>query len=132
MIISLVLSAVAILFAWTVFDILMHRLLLRPLYAENSQLWRPFEQLNVVLIYTATFTLIAVFVLTYWLLIQPKSFGSGVGFGALLGVALGMASGGGTYIHMPIPRALAWGWFIGGVIKGLAAGAILGSLITQS
>jgi hypothetical protein len=110
----------------------MHRLLLRPLYEENTQLWRPFDQLNVVLIYTATFGLIATFVLTYWLLISPKSLGTGVGFGALLGLALGIASGLGTYIHMPIPRALAWGWLIGGWLKGVAAGAILGALITQS
>jgi hypothetical protein len=125
-----VLSALGILFAWTVLDILMHRLLLRPLYEQNANLWRPFDQLNVVLIYTATFSLIAVFVLTYWLLIGPKSLGAGVGFGALLGLALGIAVGLGTYIHMPIPRALAWGWLVGGWLRGVLAGAILGALIT--
>ena len=132
MLIPLLLSGLAILLAWTVFDVLMHRLLLRPLYEENTNLWRPFDQMNVVLIYTATFSLIGTFVLTYWLLISPKSFGTGVGFGALLGLALGISAGLGTYIHMPIPRALAWGWLIGGWLKGVAAGAILGALITQS
>jgi len=132
MFIPLVLSSLAILLCWTVFDVLMHRLLLRPLYAQNTNLWRPFDQLNVALIYVATFTLIAVFVLTYWLLISPKSLGTGVGFGALLGLALGISAGFGTYIHMPIPRALAWGWLIGGWLKGVIAGAILGALITHS
>ena len=132
MLLPLVLSGLAILLAWTVFDVLMHRLLLRPLYEENSNLWRPFDQLNVALIYTTTFALIATFVLTYWLLISPKSLGTGVGFGALLGLALGISAGLGTYIHMPIPRALAWGWLIGGWLKGVVAGAILGTLITQS
>jgi hypothetical protein len=132
MLLPLVLSGLAILLVWTVFDVLMHRLLLRPLYEENTKLWRSFDQMNVVLIYTATFTLIATFVLTYWLLISPKSVGTGVGFGALLGLALGISAGLGTYIHMPIPRALAWGWLIGGWLKGVAAGAILGVLITQS
>jgi hypothetical protein len=132
MFLSLGLSALAILFTWTLFDILMHRLLLRPLYEQHTGLWRPFAEMNVVLIYTATFTLIAVFVLTYWLLISPKSFSSGVGFGTLFGVALGTASGLGTYIHMPIPRALAWGWLIGGCLRGVLAGAILGALITSS
>jgi hypothetical protein len=129
MLIRLFLTGLAILFAWTIVDILMHRLLLRPLYEENPTLWRPFNQLNVVLIYAVTFTLIAIFVLTYWLLISPKSLGAGIGFGAMLGLALGLGSGGGTYIHMPIPRALALGWLAGGWLKGVIAGAILGALI---
>jgi hypothetical protein len=131
MLLQLLLSGLAILLTWTVFDILMHRLLLHPLYAQNPNLWRPLAQLNVVLIYVVTFVLIAIFVITYWLLIRPKSLGTGVGFGAMLGLALGIAAGLGTYIHMPIPRALAWGWLIGGWLKGIAAGAILGALIVQ-
>ena len=130
MLIPLVLSGLAILFAWTVFDVLMHRILLHPLYNQNTNLWRPFSQMNVALIYAVTFILIAIFVLTYWLLISPKSLSMGVGFGALLGLALGISAGFGTYIHMPIPRALAWGWLIGGWLKGVAAGAILGAIIT--
>jgi hypothetical protein len=131
MLIALVLSGVAILFAWTLFDILMHRLLLHPLYAQNTSLWRPFNQMNVGLIYVVTLILIATFIVTYWLLISPKSLGAGVGFGALLGLALGISAGFGTYIHMPIPRALAWSWLIGGWLKGVVAGAILGALVTQ-
>ncbi len=131
MLLPLVLSALAILVAWTVVDVLLHRLVLRPLYADNSSLWRPFDQLNVGLIYVVTFALIAAFVGTYWLLISPKSVGTGVAFGAVLGFALGLATGGGTYIHMPIPRALAWGWLVGG-LKGVVAGAILGALIPAS
>ena len=130
MLLQLLLSAVAILVAWTVLDTVMHRLLLQPFYAENTSLWRPFDQLNIVLIYVATFTLIAIFVLAYWLLVSPKSLGAGVAFGAFLGLALGVASGLGTYIHMPVPRALAWGWLIGGWLRGIIAGAILGTLIT--
>ena len=93
MLMKLVLSGLAILLAWTVFDILMHRLILRPLYERDTGLWRSFDQLNVVLIYLVTFTLIAIFVLTYWLLIRPKSLVAGVSFGALLGLALGMSAG---------------------------------------
>lgn len=129
---QLLLSGVGILIAWTVFDVLMHRLILRPLYAESASLWRPFETMNVALIYVVTFTLIATFVGIYWLLIRPKSLGAGIGFGAFIGLALGLSAGFGTYIHMPISRNLAWGWLIGGWLKGIAAGAILGALITGS
>ncbi|HEU4325978.1 MAG TPA: hypothetical protein VFS21_22760 [Roseiflexaceae bacterium] len=132
MVLWMFLSGLAILVAWTIVDVLMHRLLLRPVYEQSSSLWRPFDQMNVALIYVATFSLIGAFVVTYGLLINPKSLGAGVGFGALLGLALGVASGLGTYIHMPIPRALAWSWFFGGWLKGVVAGAILGLLITQA
>ncbi|KAB8143063.1 hypothetical protein F8S13_12570 [Chloroflexia bacterium SDU3-3] len=129
MILSLVLSAIGILIAWIACDTLLHRFLLHPLYAENPSLWRPLDQMNMPLVYAVTWVLIAVFVLTYWLLISPKSLGAGLLFGGLLGCALGVGSGFGTYIHMPVPRGLAWGWFLGGWLKGLLAGAILGLLV---
>ena len=132
MLMQLLLSSVGILIAWTIFDVLMHRLILLPMYAESASLWRPFDQMNVALIYVVTFTLIAIFVGLYWLLIRPKSLGAGIGFGAFIGLALGISAGFGTYIHMPVPRKLAWGWLIGGWLKGIAAGAILGALITES
>jgi hypothetical protein len=95
----LLLSGLAILIAWTVLDVLMHRLLLQPMYEENASLWRPFDQMNVVLIYVVTFTLIATFVGTYWLLIRPKSLGVGLRLGTFIGLALGISAGFGTYIH---------------------------------
>jgi hypothetical protein len=132
MIKRLLISGLIILIVWTVFDVLMHRLLLRQIYEENASLWRPFEQMNVVLIYIVTFILIGTFVGTYWLLVRPKSLAAGIRLGAFLGLALGISVGFGTYIHMPIPQALAWGWLIGGWLKGIAAGAIVGMLITES
>src|SRR4030095_13712902 len=113
----LLLSGLAILIVWTIIDVLMHRILLRPVYEANASLWRPFDQMNVVLIYVVTFTLIATFVVTYWLLVRPKSLAAGVRFGAFIGLALGISAGFGTYIHMPIPLALAWGWLICGGLK---------------
>lgn len=132
MIKQLLLSAVAILITWTVLDLLMHRLFLQPLYEKNTVLWRPFDQMNIVLIYVVTVTLIAAFVAIYGLLVSPKSLGAGIRLGAFIGLALGVSAGFGTYIHMPIPLALAWGWLIGGWLKGVAAGAIVGALITES
>ena len=126
------LSGLAILIAWTVLDVLLHRFFLRPMYEENSNLWRPFDQMNVALIYVVNFILIATFLATYWLLVRPKSLGAGVCLGAFIGLALGISSGLGSYIHMPIPLALALGWLIGGWLKGIAAGAIVGVLITES
>ena len=124
-------SGVIILVVWTVFDVLIHRLLLGQIYEDNPNLRRPFEQMNVVLIYIVTFILIGTFVGAYWLLVQPKSLVAGIGLGAFMGLALGISAGFGTYIHMPIPLGLAWGWLIAGWLKGIAAGAVVGAIIIE-
>jgi hypothetical protein len=127
----LTLAGIAILVAWTVLDALAHRLVLAPLYAATPHLWRPFEEMNVALIYAVTVGLIVIFVAAYQLLVRPKSLRAGLLLGLLLGLALGTSVGFGTYIHAPIPLALAWGWLLVGSVKGLAAGAILGALVAQ-
>ncbi len=124
-------AGLLILIAWTLIDLLAHRLFLAPIYASAPHLWRPFDKLNVALIYAVTFGLIAIFVAPYRVLVRPKSLRAGLLLGALLGLALGAAVGFGTYIHQPIPLALAWGWFITGSVKGIAAGAILGALVND-
>ena len=126
------LAALAILVACTLLDFLLHRLLLAPIYDASPGLWRPFDQMNVALIYTVIFVLIGVFIGTYKLLVSPKSLRAGMLLGAFIGLALGVSVGFGTLIHIPIPLALAWGWFIGGWLKGLAAGAIVGAVITDA
>jgi hypothetical protein len=124
-------AGIAILAAWTLVDALTHRLFLAPIYEANSNLWRPLNQMSTALIYTVTVVLVGVFVATYSQLVRPKSLGNGVVLGGLVGLALGIASGFGTFIHMPIPLSLAWGWFIAGWLKGVVAGGILGALITD-
>jgi hypothetical protein len=87
--------------------------------------------MNVALVYVVTFALIAIFVATYLLLVRPKSLRAGVAFGAFIGLALGISAGFGTYFHKQIPLTIAWGWFIGGWLKGVAAGAVVGRIFTD-
>ena len=124
-------SGMIILVVWIVLDLLMHQFLLRQMYEDNLSLWRPLDQMNVVLIFVVRFVLIGVFVGTYSLLVRPKSLAAGICLGAFLGLALGISAGFGTYIHMPISQKLAWGWLMGGWLKGIAAGAIVGALIQE-
>ena len=125
-------AGAATLVAWMLLDLSAHRFLLAPIYEASASLWRPFDQMNVVLIYAVTVVLIGVFVGIYALLVRPKSLRAGLALGAFIGLALGIASGFGTFIHMPIPLALAWGWFIAGWLKGLIAGGIVGAVIVDS
>ena len=123
------LAGFSILLGWMLIDLGLHRFVLARLYQSSASLWRPFDQMNITLIYVVTFALIGVFVGSYQLLVRPKSLGAGLGFGAFIGLGLGVSAGFGTYIHMPIPLGLAWGWFVGGWLKGLAAGAVLGAVL---
>jgi hypothetical protein len=125
-------AAIGILLAWMLLDLVGHRLFLAPLYETTASLWRPFDQMSVGLIYAVTLVLIGVILAVYTLLVRPKSPGAGLALGALVGVLLGTASGFGTFVHMPIPLQLAWGWFILGWLKGLAAGAIVGFTIVDA
>ncbi len=125
-------AAVEILAAWMLLDLIAHRFFLAPVYEATASLWRPFDQMNVVLIYAVTIVLIGVVIGIYSLLVRPKSLGAGLVLGALLGLALGTASGFGTFVHMPIPLSLAWGWFIAGWLKGFVAGGIAGAVIVDS
>lgn len=125
-------AGAAVLVAWMLLDLIGHRVFLAPIYEATASLWRPFDQMNLVLIYTVTVVLIAVFVGIYSLLVRPKSLSAGLVLGAFVGLALGISSGFGTFVHMPIPLSLAWGWFIAGWLKGLVAGGIVGAVIVDS
>jgi hypothetical protein len=126
-----ILAGAAIFVGWTAVDLFLHRVFLAPIYEANAALFIPFARMNAALIYLATFALIGVYVGAYVWLVRPKSLAAGFGLGALLGFALGVAVGFGTFIHMPIPLALAWGWFAGAWLKGLIAGGLVGVLVVD-
>lgn len=126
------LAAVAVLVAWMLLDLIAHRLVLAPIYEATAGVWRPFDQMNVVLIYVVTVVLVGIVIGIYSLLVRPKSLRAGLLLGALVGLALGISSGFGTFVHMPIPLSLAWGWFIAGWLKGLVAGGIVGAVVVDS
>jgi hypothetical protein len=129
MVIRTIWAVLAIFIAWSILDFFLHRLLLRGAYEATAHLWRPTNEMNLPLIYFVMVVLIVCFALIYGLLIKEKSLASGIRFGALFGLAISVPVGFGTYIHMPIPLTLAWGWFLGGWIKAIVAGAIVGALV---
>jgi hypothetical protein len=121
-----IVALLAIVFAWFAMDVVSHLWLLAPFYNANPALWRPLHDMSVALTTLARVVLAAIFVVMYQSLVHPKSLRAALWMGGLLGLALGTASGLGTFIHSPIPAPLAAGWFVLGTIKGLVAGAIIG------
>ena len=73
----LFLAGLSILIVWTLIDVLAHRLFLTPIYASTPHLWRPLDQMNVALIFTVTFGLIAISVASYRLLVRPSRVARG-------------------------------------------------------
>ncbi len=125
------LASFLILVAWILTDLLLHNHVLAPLYQQNTGLWRPLNQMNMVFILVVRLVLLGTFVSTYVWLVRPRTLGSSVAFGALTGLALGVAVGFGTYIHSPIPLAMALAWFFAAIFKSLVAGVIVGLILRE-
>lgn len=126
---SALVAAVLIAIVWIFSDALLHGKVLAIVYREEPGLWRPVEQMSASLISVVSLILVAFFIVTYVFLVSPKSPESGMIFGALSGIALGVFAGFGAYIYSPIPLSLAWGWFASGCFKGFIAGLIVGLVI---
>lgn len=123
-------SIVAVFVTWSILDFILHGLLLKSTYEATASMWRPMEQMNMLLMYFVTWTVAVCFVLIYGLLAeQKKSLTSGIRFGVLFGLATGITMGFGSYTYLPIPLTLAWSWFFGSWIKAVAAGTIVGAIM---
>lgn len=121
-----------ILVVWIFADLLLHNLILAPLYQQDPHLWRPLNQMNVALAFVVRLVLLGTFVASYAWLVRPRTLGAGVAFGGLTGLALGGAVGFGTYVHSPIPLAMAWAWFLAAIAKTMAAGVVVGLLMRET
>jgi len=122
-------AVIAVFIAWSVLDFLIHGLLLQPIYASTSSLWRPMDEMNRPVMSLVTLIVAACFVTIYGRLIEKKSLASGIRYGAIFGIATGASMGFGSYSYMPIPLTLACSWFIGSWIEAIVAGAIVGAIV---
>jgi hypothetical protein len=59
-------------------DVLLHRLFLASLYEASRELWRPFDEMNVPLIYAVSLVLIGVLIGIYRLMVRLKSLSAAV------------------------------------------------------
>ena len=127
----IILAIVAVFVALAVMDFLIHGLLLGSAYTATADMWRPMEEMNMLFMYFVTLVFSTGFVLIYALLIGEKSLMSGLKYGALFGLAVGFSMGFGSYTFMPIPLSMAWSWFIGGWIRAIVAGAVVGVIVKE-
>lgn len=121
-------AIVSIFIAWSIVDFLVHGILLQDAYAATAELWRPMEEMKMLLMYGVSLAATICFVLVYVSLVTVKS-AAGIKLGLLFGLASGLSMGFGSYSFMPIPLSMAEAWFGASLIQGLLAGVLVGAII---
>ena len=124
-----ILAVVAVFLTWSILDLVIHGMLLDPIYQVTADLWRPVEEMKMALMYAVSIATAACFVMIYTCLVTRKSLAAGLKLGALFGLASGVSMGWGFYGYMPIPLSLAWGWFLSILINFVLAGAVVGVIV---
>lgn len=130
MLIRIILAIVVVFFLWAALDFVVHGLILQPAYEQTAELWRPMDEMNMPLMYVVTLARAVCFVLIFGLLVAKKSPATGILYGVLFGLAVGIPMGFGSYTTMPIPLQLAIGWCLGVIVGAIAAGGLLGVIVT--
>ncbi|MDE2754983.1 MAG: hypothetical protein OXU26_04570 [Acidobacteriota bacterium] len=126
-----ILAVVAVFLAWSLLDIVIHQVVLMGEYGATIDLWRPPDEMMIGLIYVVTLISAVVFVGIYKFLICRKELGRAIQYGLLFGVAVGIGMGYGSYAVMPLTHTIALTWFLGTVVQGGVAGALLGLIVKE-
>jgi len=115
-----ILAIAAVFVVWSVLDFILHGVILASAYGATASLWRPMEEMKMVLMYIVVLIVAGCFVYMYSALISDKGIRTALFYGLLFGIASGVSMGYGTYSVMPIPYTLAFGWFLGTVVESVA------------
>ena len=125
-----ILAVLAVFVSWEILDYLIHSVILMGIYEATASLWRPQGEMKMGLMIVVTLLSALFFVWIYYKLIS-KSLNNGLLFGLFYGLATGIPMGYGTYSVMPIPYALALGWFLGALVESVVAGLLVGLIIKE-
>jgi hypothetical protein len=124
-----ILAIIAVFLTWSVFDFVIHGLLLADTYQATAHLWRPEAEMNMPLLSLVTLIFASGFVGIYSWFINAKSMTIAIKYSVVFGLTVGVSMGFGSYSYMPIPLDLAITWFIGTLVELSLAGIIIGSMI---
>jgi hypothetical protein len=129
--IRILLAILAVFAAWSVLDFVMHGVVLAAAYQATAQLWRPMNQMKMIVLHVTTLIAAIAFVIIYVRLISPKDIIRGLEYGLLFGIAAGVSMGFGTYSVMPIPLYMASVWLLGSIVEMALGGIIVGAIIKE-
>ncbi|MBI3992907.1 MAG: hypothetical protein HY342_06515 [Candidatus Lambdaproteobacteria bacterium] len=126
-----IIAIVVVFVVWGVLDYVLHGLILTSSYASSSQLWRPMEEMNMVLIYIVTLVAAACFVYIYTALITDRSQKTALSYGLVFGLGAGISMGYGSYAVMPIPYVMALAWFLWSILECLVGAWIAWAIVKR-
>ena len=124
--------AIAVVFVlWGVLDFILHSLILSSSYAATPQLWRPMDEINLVLMYVVTLVTAACFVYVYAALIGDTSQKTALVYGLVFGIGAGISMGYGSYAVMPIPYLMALAWFLWTILEAVVGAWLAWAIVKR-
>ncbi len=128
---KIIIAWVLVFIAIGILDWISNSLILMGIYEETESLWRPMAEMKWWVGYLASAISSFFFVLIYSKFVSPKSLKNAILYGLSWGVAVGAGMGYGTYAYMPIPYALAAGWFWSTIVTMTVSGGVLGLIVKE-
>jgi hypothetical protein len=128
---KLILSTIAVFFAWSVMDYIIHGMILGSSYAATASLWRPMGEMKMGVMYVSVLIAALSFVVIFARFFAKKGIIAGLKYGLWLGVGTGVSMGYGSYSVLPIPYHMAFTWFVGSIIEAAIGGIIVGAIIKK-
>lgn len=125
------LAIVSVFVSWQVIDYIVHAIILAPQYAATPSFWRPEGEMKMGLMLVVSLIGATCFCLIYDRFFKTKNIKNGTLYGLIWGIGVGSSMGYGTYSVMPLPYALALGWFLAVVAAAVVAGILVGAIITD-
>lgn len=125
------LATAAVFILWSMLDMVIHGMILAPVYQAIGWMWRAPEEMKIGIINSAVFLSAVAFTAIYAGLIKDKRIGTGLAYGFLWGAANGFSMGFCTYAVQPIPFEMAVIWTLGALVESSLAGLLLGLMIRE-
>lgn len=116
---------VAVFVAINILDYIIHGVILKSAYEETANLWRPdmdsLTWIYLIISLIGSFFFSFIFSKGY----EGKGWMEGARYGLYIGIWLSVGMAYGMYAMIAIPYALAFQWFIYGIIEYVLCGIIL-------
>lgn len=106
------------------YDFLVHGFLLKDIYVQTKELWRPEEEYKMFVMIMSQLGFSAMLAYIFTLNYEGKGIGEGIRFGLYIGMLLGVIEIG-KYSYMPIPMVLMLSWVLAALLIGLGSGVVL-------
>ncbi|MEN8162564.1 MAG: hypothetical protein ABFS37_00405 [Acidobacteriota bacterium] len=125
------LAIVSVFVVWQIMDFIIHTIILAPQYAATASLWRPEGEMKMGLMMVVSLIGATCFCLVYDRFFAEKNLTNGALYGLIWGIGVGSSMGHGSYSVMPLPYALALGWFLATVAAAVVAGVLVGVIVKE-